>query len=64
VTRFPKCEPRSADPLDQHLADRLNAWTEESTADSRQSLARAVAELACWTLGAVLVAVATVVWLV
>jgi hypothetical protein len=50
--------------LDQQLADRLNAWAEESSADSRQSLRRALVEVACWILGAVLVAIATVVWLV
>lgn len=58
----PQCVPRSPDPLDRELAARLNTWSLDGAADSRQSLRAAMIELAGWIAAAVLVAVATVVW--
>jgi hypothetical protein len=61
----PHCVPRpGGDPLDQQLAERLNAMAADTQSDSTQSLKRVFIELAVWTLGAVLVAAFAIVWLV
>jgi hypothetical protein len=57
--------PRAGgDPLDQQLAERLNAMAADTQSDSMQSLRSIFIELAAWTLGAVSVAAFAIVWLV
>ena len=64
MTKSPQCLPRSSDPLDQELAARLNAWGDDASVDSQQSLRPVLIELACWVGAAVLVAGIAIVWLV
>jgi len=64
LTKVAQCLPRSSDPSDQELAARLNAWSEDTSGDFQKSLAPALIELGCWVCVAILLAGATVVWLV
>jgi hypothetical protein len=55
---------RAEDPVDNQLAERLNAWSDEQQADFKQSLRPEMVKLGWWLAGALTVAVATIHWLV